>query len=171
MTRVDHTSKEALPKKHPLRLRTQKGLTSSVSPSTSTPGRRAPSRKGSALASARDRRRLRERNRAESERVEKMLATVPLPEDRRARTRDWMSPLEESQRVDDYGMHEIGHCRGCPVCGDARIVTDEVIHGGTLSMSECLHCDHRWTMRPGARWVDLGTRMTRRRRLQVVPTA
>ncbi|MCH8883229.1 MAG: 50S ribosomal protein L4 [SAR324 cluster bacterium] len=43
----------------------------------------------------------------------------------------------------------------------AKIVSDEVMHGGTLRMWECLHCEHRWTSRPKGRWVELGARMTR----------
>jgi hypothetical protein len=130
---------------------------------------RARSRKGYALASARDRMRLRDRNGAERERLEKMLAATPLVDDRRTRTRN-QDRNRTGNRIVELGGHlsgcAIGRSRRCPVCGDSRVVTDEVIHAGTLSMSECLHCEHRWTMRPETRWTELGARMNRRGRPQ-----
>ena len=187
MTRADQTSNNGAPGKLHSRPRSQNGLTrpaklarsansasSAMPPSaSSSPGHRARSRKGYALASARDRTRLRERSVAERDRVEKMLATAPLPDDRRGNTRDPHGNREELRHL-DFGR-AVGRTAGlpctCPVCGDSRIVTDEVIHGGTLSMSECLHCDHRWTARPKARWVDLGARMNRAGRSRSLATA
>jgi len=146
-------------------------------------GFRARGRKGHGLASARDRSRLREADLAERARVEKMLSTVAIPDDRRSDDRD--SNAEHETRGLDFESraHHFPNPdpnpnqstslwpRHCPVCGDARIVTDEVLHGGTLSMSECLHCDHRWTERPKARWVELGTRMNGRGRRRTAATA
>jgi len=145
----------------------------SIGSKTVSPGFRARSRKGRSLASARDRMRLRERNVAERARVEKMLATVPIPDDRRETTRDESGCRQENRFFEpgqDAG-YAMGLEFGCPVCGDSRTVTDEVIHGGTLSVSECLHCDHRWTARPKVRWVDLGARMSRGGRPRAVATA
>ncbi len=135
-------------------------------PNTPAPSvRRSRSRKRYGLASKRDRTRLRERTVAERARVEQMLATAPIVEEQWTRTRRSTETVEANPLM-GVGRSRAGRgfglARSCPVCGDARIVTDEVIHGGTLSMSECLHCDHRWTMRPKARWADLGTRMIRR---------
>jgi hypothetical protein len=142
--------------------------TDQTSNDTHGKSRRARSRNGYALASARDRMRLRERNVAERGRLEKLLATAPLVDDRRARIRNQNRNRAENRIVDLAGHHlgrasgrAIGLSRRCPVCGDSRVVTDEVIHGGTLSMSECLHCDHRWTMRSKTRWTELGARMSR----------
>jgi len=146
-------------------------------------GFRARGRKGRGLASARDRSRLREADLAERARVEKMFSTVAIPDDRRSDDRD--SNAEHEMRGLDFESraHHFSNPdpnpnqstslwpRHCPVCGDARIVTDEVLHGGTLSMSECLHCDHRWTERPKARWVELGTRMNGRGRWRESATA
>ena len=113
-------------------------------------GRRAVGRRGESLASPRDRQRLRERNRAERARVEGMLATEPIPVERRGQRRALSAAAQP--------FHDSSTC---PVCGDGRVVMDEVIHVGTLKMSECLHCEHRWTERPGQRWVALGNRMGR----------
>jgi hypothetical protein len=137
---------------------------------------RAPGRKGHGLASTRDRERLRENHRAERARVEKMLATAPLSGDRRNSCRVSLDRYEEPTRsavVPLGGPIGLGsqHMACCPICGDDRIVTDEVIHAGTLSMSECLHCDHRWTRRLGARWIDLGARMNRGRGVRAAATA
>ncbi len=132
---------------------------------------RAPGRKGHALASPRDRDRLREKNRAERVRVEKMFETPTTIDDRRVQRRDSrdrnearalspLAPVSPFRGPIGLANRPFEHC---PVCGDDRIVSDEVfhVHGGTLSMSECLHCDHRWTRRPNTRWVGLGTRMNR----------
>ena len=144
-------------------------------------GFRARGRKGHGLASARDRSRLREADLAERARVEKMFSTVASPDDRRSDDRDSNAEhetrgLDFESRVHHFSNPDPNQStslwpRHCPVCGDARIVTDEVLHGGTLSMSECLHCDHRWTERPKARWVELGTRMNGRGRSRTAATA
>ena len=130
--------------------RTQASFTNVKPPA----GLRARGRRGESLASPRDRQRLRERNSAERERVEGMLASSPVPVERRAHHRE-ACPVETKPR-----LRALQPAR-CPVCGDRRVVTDEVNHGGTLRMSECLHCEHRWTQRPKGRWVELGTRMNR----------
>jgi len=130
-------------------------------------GIRARARRGEGLASARDRQRLRERNRAERERVEGMIASVPLPVERRARGRESLGSEYMPDSVSlGLGTAEVATC---PVCSDDRIVTDEVMHGGTLRVSECLHCEHRWTQRPKGRWVELGTRMNRSMRRGRLP--
>ena len=65
--------------------------------------------------------------------------------------------------------------RACPVCASGKVVSDEVVHvggtsgarggarggakGATLRLSECLHCDHRWTDRTRGRWSEIGLRM------------
>lgn len=126
---------------------------------TKSGGIRARGRRGEALASARDRQRLRERNQAERERVERMIASVPLPSERRAGGRASFGSENMPDAV-SFGLHS-AQAATCPVCSDDRIVTDEVMHGGTLRVSECLHCEHRWTQRPKGRWVELGTRMNR----------
>jgi hypothetical protein len=78
--------------------------------------------------------------------------------------------------------------RACPVCASRKVVSDEVAHinaaddakqgakgggkegakggakgrtmGVTLRLSECLHCDHRWTERIRGPWSELGQRMS-----------
>jgi len=122
-------------------------------------GHRARGRRGESLGSSRDRQRLHERNMAERERVEGMIASVPVPVERRSHRRELLVP--EYNRHSPSIEFRTAQPAGCPVCGDSRIVTDEVMHGGTLRVSECLHCDHRWTRRPKARWIELGTRMSR----------
>jgi hypothetical protein len=138
-----------------------------------TVGPRASGRKGHGLASLRDRQGLHERIRAERARVEMMLATAPIPDDRRRGDRDTQDQVGEKNPARIARPIGLSNWRStcCPVCGDDRIVSDEVIHAGTLSMSECLHCDHRWTGRPNARWVDLGTRMNRGGGLRAAATA
>ena len=153
------------------RERSQNRTKARLARSTQSGGHRARGRRGEALASARDRQRLRERNTAERERVEGVIASAEVPVERRTHGRE--------SRVLEYTPDSIqlgrglgdrrgyGHGlramqpTGCPVCGDGRIVTDEVMHGGTLRVSECLHCEHRWTRRPKGRWVELGTTMSR----------
>jgi hypothetical protein len=130
---------------------------------------RARGRRGESLTSARDRKRLHERNLAERARVEGMLANVAAPIERRNHRREWVKE-EPAFLARQTWLRQVEPL-GCPVCGDDRIVTDEVMHGGTLRMSECLHCDHRWTDRPKAQWVELGARMNRDERpraLQIV---
>ena len=124
---------------------------------------RARGRRGESLASPRDRQRLRERTSAERERVEGMLASVPVPVERRTHQR-------ESCLVDTEPHLRAVQPVGCPVCGDRKVVTDEVMHIGTLRISECLHCEHRWTQRPKGRWIDLGSRMNRAERPRAVQT-
>lgn len=125
-------------------------------------GIRARGRRGESLASARDRLRLRERNQAERERVEGMLASVAVPIERRAHSRE---SIDIGYKRLPVGLRAV-QPMGCPVCGDGRTVTDEVMHGGTLRVSECLHCEHRWTQRPTARWAELGANMNRTGRPQ-----
>jgi hypothetical protein len=133
--------------------------------STTPGGVRARGRRGESLASARDRQRLRERNRAERARVEGMIAGQPIPVERRAHGREALAseykPLAASFELRPAQA-------GCPICGDDKIVTDEVMHGGTLCVSECLHCEHRWTQRPKGRWVELGRRMNRSARPRAI---
>lgn len=124
-------------------------------------GLRARGRRGESLASLRDRARLRERDAAERARVEGMLASVPVPVERRAQTRNVASTHLDSR------LRSL-KSPSCPVCGDGRIVTDEVMHGGRLQMSECLHCEHRWTRRPKQRWIELGMRMNRSGQLRAL---
>jgi hypothetical protein len=113
-------------------------------------------RRAGGLASARDRRRLRERNAAERARVEKMMASAPMPLD------------------PDSGDAECGRGRGfaglrsvpapcCPVCGGNDLHFDEVMHAGALRLARCSRCDFRWTERPRSRWAELGARMSRAR--------
>lgn len=159
MTQIDETpdSARSTPSRQrnswPSRRRLQTPSQRSTS-STKARGMRAEGRAGEGLASARDRERLRERIAAERARVEEMLANVPLSADRR-----------EATRMESGG----GLC--CPVCGDLRIVTDEVNQAGTLLMSDCLHCDYRWTARPKTRWLALGARMNRVVRRRATATA
>lgn len=96
---------------------------------------------------------------AERERVAGMIASVAISVERRAHRRDRVvseyTPLSLPLELRALPP------AGCPVCGDGRIVTDEVMHGGTLRVLECVHCEHRWTQRPKGRWVELGARMNR----------
>ena len=114
--------------------------------------RRARGRRGEQLTSARDRQRLREREAAERDRVERMLANTPVSPDRRRGLRAPGGAFKQA------GLR-IVEPTTCPICGDARVVTDEVMHCGTLRLAECLQCEHRWTERPERRWVELGARM------------
>jgi hypothetical protein len=142
---------------------------------------------GATLGSARDRQRLRDRNAAERVRVEEMLANAPCTAPPpgfpaapplglvRLTTPPVSTPsfsasfpasfpvsfLTPSPRRSVFG-------RGCPVCASSKVVSDEVSCGGTMRLSECLHCDHRWTDRPRGRWAELGARMSRRDRLAEV---
>jgi len=134
-------------------------------------GIRARGRRGESLASARDRLRLRERNQAERERVEGMLASVAVPIERRAHSRKCRESIDIGYKRLSLGLPaglRAVQPMGCPVCGDNRTVTDEVMHGGTLRVSECLHCEHRWTQRPTARWAELGANMNRTGRPQAL---
>lgn len=132
---------------------------------------RARGRRGESLGSARDRQRLRERNAAERERVEEIVSSAAVPVERRAHRRESaiLEPRPDSTLVRPRAvvgpqavvrLHAV-QPRHCPVCGDDKIVSDEVMHGGRLGVSECLHCEHRWTQRPKGRWAELGARMNR----------
>lgn len=119
---------------------------------------------GGGLASARDRRRVLERNAAERDRVERALAAAPpfdldggvaAPPPRRRRPAP-ARPVSPSARTAPAGA---GHC---PVCASTKLASDEVFATGhVMRLVECLNCDHRFTARPRARWRDLGARMTR----------
>ncbi len=132
--------------------------------SQTRPRRRGPREAGPAgfgggLSSARDRRRVLERNAAERIRVERMLADAPLPdfgiEPRPTITRA-QAPLSPPR----HATH--GATSHCPVCSSTKLASDEVFAAGkVMRLVECLHCDHRFTARPRARWSDLGARMTR----------
>lgn len=113
------------------------------------------------LASARDRQRLQERRAEERARVERMLASAPVPVERRSsrRARSADAPATAPQRR-SRGLQALP-APGCPVCGSGKTVTDEVFQSGTLLLSECLHCEHRWTARPRGRWAELGATMSR----------
>jgi hypothetical protein len=169
MTRVKSTTQVG-------QKRSQKRALASLARATQPGGHRARGRRGEGLASARDRQRLLERNTAERERVERMIAGVEVPVERRAHGRESrvLEYIPDSlQPGHDGPGHRYAHGpramqpASCPVCGDGRIVTDEVMHGGTLRVSECLHCEHRWTRRPKGRWVELGTTMSRGGRSRV----
>ena len=112
------------------------------------------------MASARDRQRLREKQAAERGRVERMLANVPLQGDPEPAVRRSVGP-RASRAFSPPGLRVVGPAV-CPVCGDSRIVSDEVVHLGTLRLSECLRCEHRWTERPLRRFAELGSRMVAR---------
>jgi hypothetical protein len=152
MTRVKSTT-------HISRGRSPNRTLAGFARSTPLAGHRARGRRGEGLASARDRQRLRERKTAERDRVEGMIAGVEIPVERRAHGRE-SRVLEYTPVSMQPGLRAMQPA-GCPVCGDGRIVSDEVMHGGTLRVSECLHCEHRWTQRPKGRWVELGTTMSR----------
>lgn len=146
--------------------------------------RRARIRAGAAghgrLASPRDRERLRERHASERSRVEEMLASAPLPADRR-RAR-WAAPsalpvAPASPPASSSAARPIGpRARrrpkggaspalptGCPVCASTTVTIDEVGSSGRpLRLSECLHCEHRWTARPPRRFAEIGGVMGRR---------
>ncbi len=153
---------------------------------------------GSPLGSARDRQRLRDRNAAERVRVEEMLANAPFTSalspgfpaaaspgfvgltTSPVSTSSFPSPssspsalvaspiasLIASSPTSPPRRPVLG--RGCPVCASSKVVSDEVSCAGTMRLSECLHCDHRWTDRPRARWAELGARMSRRDRFAEV---
>ncbi len=116
---------------------------------------------GGALVSARDRRRVRERNAAERERVERALAEAPLevtPRPKVAAPAPTFDRVRQSAPAPAIGP--LAGQVGCPVCGGAKLASDEVfVAGGTLRLVECLHCDHRFTSRPRSRWSELGARM------------
>ena len=55
---------------------------------------------------------------------------------------------------------------GCPICGSHEVMHDEVLELGTLQLSECRHCDHRWT---GACESESFLGLTTRSMMQVRP--
>lgn len=116
------------------------------------------------LASARDRQTALDRNAAERARVEEMFASAPLPSDRR-RAR-WTSAAPATlpeTRVAPQLRALPAMPSGCPVCASTTVTTDEVARaGGSLRLSECLHCDHRWTEVPTRRFTAIGGAMGRR---------
>ncbi len=123
---------------------------------------------GARLASARDRQRLRERHAEERERVEKMLVSVPDPIEPPS---GWAKSSDASGRRTLPTRNALARV-GCPVCGATQIVSDEVMQLGTLRLSECSRCDHRWTQRSRDRWAEVGATMSRPGRpntLRVVP--
>lgn len=124
------------------------------------------------LASPRDRQAARDRNTAERARVEEMLASAPLPSDRRrARWTPPVTPTLDSPAETSRDGSKASRLRalptmpaGCPVCESTKVTSDEVARpGGSLRLSECLHCDHRWTEKPVRRFAELGGAMGRRR--------
>jgi len=131
----------------------------------------APRRFSMRLASARDRERLRERNRRERERVEKMLEATPfsieelgaIPDDRLTEFSIDRAGVRELRSIQPRNQpHERAMC-GCPICGESRIVSDEVVQLGMLRLSQCLRCEHRWTARGPDRWAEVGAPMKRAR--------
>ena len=168
----------------PARRREDRRTASGTRPATRTGSdRRRPGRSVAGPASARDRRRLRERNAAERTRVENVLAEGPpgllveglsrfsseLTSEYVSETgASWAAPWEEGaspQLVDAALMAT----EWCPICGSEQIAADEVQQLGRLRLSECLRCDHRWTRRSGARFAEVGATMTRGRRREVSP--
>ena len=133
----------------------------------------SPRRFSARLASARDRQRLGERNRQERDRVEKMLATAPIslenPTERPIESSvAWHSPREFRPDRASFSNPESNSeslCglvpQDCPVCGGSRVACDEVMQLGTLRLSECLRCEHRWTDRGPDRWAEIGAPMKR----------
>jgi hypothetical protein len=161
---------------HPfdIRFRAAAGLSRGAGSDPSAVPRRFRAR----LASARDRQRLGERNREERERVEQMLATVPVPVESTAEMPieaavAWSSPHELHPNGSPYSLQQDPQQelareslqgwrpQGCPVCGGTQVACDEVIQLGTLRLSECLRCEHRWTERGPGRWAEVGARMNR----------
>lgn len=138
----------------------------SQTPSLRSSDRARPlSRSRGRLASARDRQRLRERQFAERARVEEMLATAPIPLPAPSVSPSpSLSPSPSpspspsaSQELIAFVPEGPSRLRGlrpqpstCPVCASEKVVCDEVVSGGLLKLSECLHCEHRWTKRPRA---------------------
>jgi len=114
---------------------------------------------------------LRERNARERERVEQALAAPPL----------FPEPSGSSDGKPEYPPHWRNRSVGflqvetplsgafgeglepvvCPVCAATEIDFDEVAQLGTLRLSECRRCDHRWTTRSPERWAEVGAKMNR----------
>ncbi len=122
--------------------------------SSTSPNRRQAAAR---LASARDRQRLRERSAQERERVEKMLASTP---DSVEPPTGWATLTDVPGSRTPPTPHTLVPV-GCPVCGATQILFDEVMQLGTLRLSECSRCDHRWTHRSRERWAEVGATMNR----------
>ena len=125
------------------------------------------------LASSRDRQTARERNAAERARVEEMFASAPLPSDRRrARWTAAAPAFEPGAARPARRLRALPAMpTSCPVCASTTVTSDEVARpGGSLRLSECLHCDHRWTEKPARRFAALGGAMERRSPAGVSPT-
>ena len=148
---------------------------------------------GNGLASPHDRARVRDRNAAERSRVEQMFASGAPPTERRRALRGISaSAAFEGRTIDSLpGQPQFNSqpppqprtalaarsalravpSNGCPVCTSQTIVTDDVMHAGMLRLSECLHCDYRWTERLSRNWSQLGARMARAHRPRIVATS
>lgn len=107
------------------------------------------------LASARDRRRLRERHAAERARVERALATAPLPSEpdpapvrARARRRPARRVARWERAYPARADSAPRPSLRCGVCAGSDVVVDEVMHDGLLRLALCRRCAHRWTQRP-----------------------
>ncbi len=137
------------------------GASSSCGHSRSVGGRSSTSpvrrQVGARLASTRDRQRLRERHAQERERVEKMLTSALDPIEPPT---GWAKSSDAPGRRTPPTRHALAPV-GCPVCGATQIVSDEVMQLGTLRLSECSRCDHRWTHRSHDRWAEVGATMNR----------
>lgn len=116
------------------------------------------------LASARDRQTARDRNAAERVRVEEMFASAPLPSDRRRARWTSTASVPASEGSPPPRLRALPAMPpSCPVCASTTVTTDEVARtGGSLRLSECLHCDHRWTETPTRRFTAIGGAMGRR---------
>jgi len=113
-------------------------------------------RLGRGLASLRDRRRLRERDAAERARVERALATAPLPSEPNPGPIRARLPKRSTSRVVQLARTRPAR-RGsvptpllrCSICAGSDVLLDEVVHDGQLlRLGQCGRCSHRWTERP-----------------------
>jgi len=113
-------------------------------------------RSGRGLASARDRRRLREREAAERARVERALATAPLPTEPNPGPIRARAGKRSTSRVVHLARTRAA-LRGsvprpsprCSICAGSDVLLDEVVHDGQLlRLGQCGRCSHRWTERP-----------------------
>jgi len=124
-------------------------------------------RLGRGLASLRDRRRLRERDAAERARVERALATAPLPSEPNPGPIRARLPKRSTSRVVQLARTRPAR-RGsvptpllrCSICAGSDVLLDEVVHDGQLlRLGQCGRCSHRWTDRPrGVSGAGTGTR-------------
>lgn len=151
LTYLERAEKSERSEKRPVRSRRKK-----VRPGNAYLGLGAP------LGSARDRQRLRDRNSAERTRVERMLANAPVPTaEPEVRFGASFHPAAAPSTPESARILRAVPARVCPVCTSSKVVSDEVVSGATMRLSECLHCDHRWTERPQRSWAELGERMSR----------